>query len=57
MTDSLVDLEAVAPPFNCKSPSWVTCGPVPLPEQVAIVEIQTAIAIGPAIPATALTID
>ena len=37
--------------------SWVTCGLVPLLEQAGAVEIQTVIAIGPAIPVMAPTID
>jgi hypothetical protein len=47
----------VAPMFSCRSLSWVICDPAPLSELVVVVEIQTIIAIGPVIPATARTID
>src|ERR1022692_4851064 len=48
--------KAVAPPFNPKSPNWATCALVPLPEQGAVVEIQTVIAIRLRILAMAPTI-
>ena len=55
MPDSVVSLESRRAAVQLQNAQLVTCGPAPLPEQLAVVEIPTVIVIGPVIPATVPT--